>query len=102
MNRLASAKADGAFVAGLPLFRYNEVIGWAREENNIDIALYPSVAFGEDAVEHHRPEMIWSLLDAPASVCAELGVDRHALPGAAAALRAGDRGPATAIITDEL
>lgn len=102
MNRLASAKADGSFVAGLPPFRYDEVIGWAREENDIAIALYPSVAFDEEAVEHHRPEMIWSLLDAPTTVCEQLGVDIEALPAAATALRAGDRRPAAAMITDDL
>jgi len=102
MNWLASAKADGSFVAGLPPFRYDEVIGWAREENDIEITLYPSVAFDDEAIEHHRPEMIWSLLDAPATVCEHLGVDREALPAAATALRAGDRGPAAAVITDDL
>ena len=65
LNQLASELADGAFVAGLPPFRYDEVIGWARSIRPIDIALYPSVAFDEAARDRHRPEMIWSLLDAP-------------------------------------
>lgn len=102
LNRLASAMADGAFVAGLPPFRYGQVIGWARETNAIDVALYPSVAFDDAAIEHHRPEMIWSLLDAPATVSAALGIDATELSGAAEELRRGNRRPATAIVTDEL
>ena len=66
LNRLASELADGAFVSGMPPFRYPAVVDWARSERPIDIALYPSVAFTEEAVERHRPEMIWSLLDTPA------------------------------------
>lgn len=102
LNRLASEIADGAFVAGLPPFRYGEVIAWARQHRPIDIALYPSVAFDEAAIEHHRPEMIWSLLDAPAAVCDKLGVDRDMLAPAAEELRRGNPGPARAIITDAL
>lgn len=102
INRLGSELADGAFVAGMPPFRYDEVIAWAREVRPIEIALYPSVAFDDEAIEHHRPEMIWSLLDAPAHVCETLGVDRQALPRAAEALRGGNSDPARSIITDEL
>ena len=50
LNRLASERADGAFVAGMPPFRYPDVVGWARSQRPIDIALYPSVAFTEKAV----------------------------------------------------
>ena len=66
LNRLASERADGAFVAGMPPFRYPDVVGWARSVRPIDIALYPSVAFTEKAVERHRPEMIWALPRHPA------------------------------------
>ena len=102
INTLASERADGAFVAGLPPFRYDEVIGWARSANKIDIALYPSVAFDEDSIEHHRPEMIWSLVDAPMETRESLGLDKDALSRAALALRNGDPEPARVIITDEV
>ena len=100
LNRLASERADGAFVAGMPPFRYPEVVGWARSVRPIDIALYPSVAFTEKAVERHRPEMIWSLLDTPPAVREELGLDVEAVTAAAEAIRAGDPEPARALIDD--
>jgi 5,10-methylenetetrahydromethanopterin reductase len=102
LNRLASELADGAFVAGLPPFRYAEVIGWARSIREIDIALYPSVAFDDAARERHRPEMIWSLLDASERTRTELGVDHAQVVDAAAALRVGDATPACALIDDRL
>lgn len=102
LNRLASEVADGAFVAGLPPFRYQEVIGWARSERPIDVALYPSVAFTDEAVEHHRPEMIWALLDTPDAVRDRLDLDLGSLQAAAAALRGGDAEPARRIVTDEV
>lgn len=102
VNSLASERADGAFVAGLPPFRYDEVIGWARSTNAIDIALYPSVAFDEASIEHHRPEMIWSLVDAPLETRVSLGLDKDALDQAASSLRKGDGAPARSIITDEI
>ncbi len=100
LNRLASELADGAFVSGMPPFRYPAVVDWARSERPIDIALYPSVAFTEEAVERHRPEMIWSLLDTPLEVREELGLDVGAVRAAAGALRAGDPEPARALIDD--
>ncbi len=102
LNRLASEVADGVFVAGLPPFRYEEVIAWARSERPIDVALYPSVAFTDEAVEHHRPEMIWALLDTPDAVRDRLELDLGALQAAAAALRGGDAEPARRIVTDEV
>ena len=102
LNRLASERADGAFVAGMPPFRYPEVVGWARSVRPIDIALYPSVAFTDDAVERHRPEMVWSLLDTPPQVREELGLDIDAVKVAAEALRAGDPEPARALIDDTM
>ncbi len=102
LNTLASEIADGAFVAGLPPFRYDEVIGWARSVRPIDIALYPSVAFDDAARDRHRPEMIWSLLDAPPGVSRHLGVDPAEVVTAADALRSGDPEPATRLITDDL
>ena len=41
LNRLASERADGAFVAGMPPFRYPAVVGWARSVRPIDIAAVP-------------------------------------------------------------
>lgn len=102
LNRLASERADGAFVAGMPPFRYPEVVGWARSVRLIDIALYPSVAFTKEAVERHRPEMVWSLLDTPPAVREELGLDIDAVKAAAEALRAGNLEPARALIDDAM
>lgn len=100
LNRLASSRADGAFVAGMPPFRYPDVIGWARSVRPIDIALYPSVAFTDAAAERHRAEMIWSLLDTPPEVRAEMGLEADAVHAAAAALRSGDPGPARSVVDD--
>ena len=102
LNRLASRRADGAFVSGMPPFRYPDVIAWARSERPIDIALYPSVAFTEEAVERHRPEMIWSLIDTPPEVRDELGLDLEAVKAAAEAIRNGDPEPARTLVDDTL
>ncbi|MCY4666232.1 MAG: LLM class flavin-dependent oxidoreductase [Acidimicrobiaceae bacterium] len=100
LNRLASQRADGAFVAGMPPFRYPAVVGWARSVRPIDIALYPSVAFTDKAVERHRPEMVWSLLDAPPEVRKEIGLESKAVSAAAEALRNGDPEPARTLVDD--
>lgn len=102
LNELGSAVADGAFVAGLPPFRFSEVIGWARSSRDIDIALYPGVAFTEEAVERQRPNMIWGLLDTPDEVRDRLGLSREVVAAACEALATGDEGPARAVVTDEL
>lgn len=102
LNRLASESADGAFVAGMPPFRYPAVIEWARSVRPIDVALYPSVAFTEAAAERHRPEMIWSLLDAPSQVRTELDFDAASVKAAAEAVRRGDPAPARKLITDSV
>lgn len=102
LNRLASEQADGAFVAGMPPFRYPDVVDWARSVRPIDIALYPSVAFTDEAVERHRPEMIWSLLDTPPEVRDELGLDAEAVKAAAESIRSGDPEPARALIDDAI
>ncbi len=100
LNRLASERADGALVAGMPPFRYPAVIDWARSQRPIDIALYPSVAFTEKGVERHRPEMIWALLDTPPEVREELGLDVNAVKAAAEAIRDGDPEPARTLVDD--
>ncbi|MEM8906190.1 MAG: LLM class flavin-dependent oxidoreductase [Actinomycetota bacterium] len=102
LNRLASEIADGVFVAGMPPFRYDEVVGWARSARPVDVALYPSVALDEAGRERHRPEMIWSLLDAPPALAQRFGLEAEAVADAAAAMRTGDRRPATALIGDDL
>lgn len=100
LNRLASERADGVFVAGMPPFRYHAVVDWARSVRPIDIALYPSVAFTEKAMERHRPEMVWSLLDAPPEVREGLGLDGDAVKAAAEALRDGNPEPARGLVDD--
>jgi 5,10-methylenetetrahydromethanopterin reductase len=102
LNRLASETADGAFVAGMPPFRYDEVIGWARSVRPIEIALYPSVAFDDAAIERHRPESIWALLDTPREVCERLGIDVDDVARAADALRGGDPRPACELVDDDV
>lgn len=102
LNRLASERADGAFVAGLAPFRYDEVIGWVRSHRPIDVALYPSVAFDDTEREQHRPEMIWSLLDAPPAALESFGLDAEAVQHAADGLRRGDAEPARRLIDDEV
>lgn len=102
LNELASELADGAFVAGMPPFRYDEVVGWARSVRPIDVALYPSVAFDDAARDRHRPEMIWSLLDSPPEVADRFDLDPEAVAAAARAVRGGDPAPASALIDDDL
>ncbi len=102
LNRLASEVADGAFVAGMPPFRYADVIGWARSVRPVPIELFPSVAFTEEAAEQHRPELIWALHDTPGDVRERLGLDGNEIRAAAIALRAGDPRPAARVVTDEL
>ena len=81
-------------------FRYPAVVGWARSVRPIDIALYPSVAFTEKAVERHRPEMIWALLDTPPEIREELGLDGDAVRAAAEAIRGGNPEPARTLVDD--
>lgn len=102
LNRLASEVADGVFVAGMPPFRYDAVIGWAHSVRPIDIALCPSVAYTERDVERHRPESIWALLDTPPEVRAELDLDIDEVRAAADAVREGDIEPACRLLHDEL
>ena len=101
LNRLASAEADGAFVAGLPPFRYEAVLRWARSVRPIEVALYPSVAFGADDVERLRPQTLRSLLGAPPDVLRELRVGETDLRAATRSLEEGDEGPARRLMTDE-
>jgi 5,10-methylenetetrahydromethanopterin reductase len=102
LNRLASELADGAFVAGMPPYRFGQVVSWARAQRDVEVALYPSAALTDEAADHHRPEMIWSLRDAPAEVRAEMGVDDKAVQAAADALRRGDAGPARRVVDDRV
>jgi hypothetical protein len=99
---LASEAADGVFVAGMPPFRFGEAIGWARSVRPIDVALYPSAALDEAGRERHRPEMIWSLFDAPPELAERFELHSDRVAEAAAALRSGDRRPAAALIGDDL
>jgi len=102
INCLASAEADGSFVAGLPLVRLPQVIGWNRSVRDIPIALYLSVAFGPEELERTRPQMVWTLLNAPPETAALAGVSRADLQAAADAFQAGDREPARRLMTDDV
>ena len=102
LNSLASATCDGAFIAGMPPFRYESIIRAARSVNNIEIALYPAVAFSDEHLERQRPQMIWSLSDTPAAVRErfDLGAERVAL--AAQMLSEGDDRAAREVVSDGL
>ncbi len=102
LNRLASERADEAFIAGMPPFRYDEVLGWCRSVRPIDIALYPSVAFTPEQIERSRPHMIWQLANAPTELAGRFGLDPGLVGAAAAALQAGDEGPARALLVDDV
>jgi 5,10-methylenetetrahydromethanopterin reductase len=100
INRLASALADGAFVAGLPISQVAQVVGWARSVRDIPISLYVSAAFEVDDVERARPEMVWALVNSPDASIALTGHPRSAFQAATEALQAGDREPARKLMTD--
>lgn len=102
INRLASAEADGSFVAGLPLARLPQVLGWNRSVRDIQIALYLSVAFGLEELERIRPQMVFSLLNAPPETAALAGVSRADLQAAADAFQTGDQEPARRLLTDDV
>lgn len=102
LNRLASSIADGAFVAGMPPFRYDEVIENARAVRDIDISLYPGVAFDESSLERQRALMIWGLLDTPATVRERLGLDSCDVEAAARELASGNDRKARAIVDDHI
>lgn len=99
-NRYASAAADGAFLAGVPIPVLETAIGWARSRRPIEIALYLGVAFTDEDVEAVRPRLVFSLLDAPAINRASLGIETEDARAAAAAYAAGDDTPARRLITD--
>ncbi len=102
INRLASARADGAFVAGLPVSQVAEVVGWARSVRQIPIALYVSVAFEPEDVEHARPEMAWGLVNSSDATLALTDLPRSAFEAATLALQHGDREPARRLMTDSV
>ena len=103
LNRLASEVADGVFVAGLPMFAYERVIGWSQSVRPIEVALYPTVVFTSNGLsEAARSRHIFRLRDSPSWVREELSVDLATVDAAAEALVAGDPGPTLEIVTDEV
>jgi 5,10-methylenetetrahydromethanopterin reductase len=100
INRLASARADGAFVAGVPLSQVAEVVGWARSVRPIPIALYISVAFEPEDVERARPEMAWGLLNSSDATLALTGLPRAAFEAVTRALQRGNSQPARELMSD--
>jgi 5,10-methylenetetrahydromethanopterin reductase len=99
-NRFASEAADGAFVAGIPLPLYETVVGWARSERPVQIAVYPGAIFDPAEVERIRPRLVFALLDAPAINRQRLGLDVADVRTAVAAFARGDAAPARALIDD--
>jgi len=102
INRLASARADGAFVAGLPVSQLAEVVGWARSVRQIRAAVYVSAAFEPEDVERARPEMVWGLVNSSDATVALTGVPRQAFLAATQALQRGDDEPARRLMTDDV
>jgi len=101
-NRFASEAADGAFVAGIPLPLYETVVGWARSQQWIQIAVYPGAIFDPAEVERVRPRLVFALLDAPSINRERLGLAVEDVRHAASAFAAGDSVPARALITDRV
>lgn len=99
-QELASAEADGAFLGGLPRSVLAQTLAWARSVRDIPVALYATGVFGADATEALRPGMIMPLADSPDHSLEALGLVRADVQAAAAALAAGDDGPARRIVTD--
>jgi 5,10-methylenetetrahydromethanopterin reductase len=102
INRLASAIADGAFVAGLPVSQVPQVVGWARSVRDLPIALYISAAFEAEDVERARPQMVWALVNSSDATVALTGHPRSAFQAATEALHAGDARPAHNLMTDDV
>jgi len=102
INRLASAVADGAFVAGVPISQVAEVVGWVRAERRIPIALYVSAAFESEDVERARPEMVWGLVNSSDATLALTGYPRSVFQTATQAVLAGDLEPARRLMTDDV
>lgn len=99
LNRLASERADGVFVAGMPPFRYQATLEAARSVRPVRVVLCPGVAFTEASLEAQRPQMIWGLLDTPAAVRERLDLDHDEVRAACAAMRDGDGEPARRLVT---
>jgi len=102
INRLASAVADGAFVAGLPVAQVAQVVGWARSVREIPISLYVSIAFDAEDVERARPQMVWGVVNSSDATVALTGQPRAAFQAATEALQKGDLAPARTLMTDDV
>jgi 5,10-methylenetetrahydromethanopterin reductase len=102
LNRFASRVADGAFIGGVPIDLLDRVLGWARSERAIDVAVYLNVAFDEEDLERRRPDLVRVLIDTPAYVREHFGLELAELQQAASALSAGTDGPARALIPDRV
>jgi hypothetical protein len=79
-----------------------EVVGWARSERQIPIALYVSAAFEPEDVERARPEMVWGLVNSSDATLALTGHPRSAFQAATQAVVAGDLEPARRLMTDDV
>lgn len=100
LNRLASEVADGVFLGGIPRSVLPGTIARARSVRPVRVAVYPAVAFDEEAAEHLRPSMVYAYLDAPEATRAAEGLRHEELAEAAAAMHAGDDAAARAVVTD--
>lgn len=99
-NRFASEAADGVFLGGIPRSVLPDTIGWAHSVRPIEIGIHVNTVPGERELEHLRPALIWTLVDAPPVTRERLEVDPVALAAAVDALTAGDDGPARRIVHD--
>jgi 5,10-methylenetetrahydromethanopterin reductase len=101
-NRFASEAADGVFLGGIPRSVLPDTIGWARSVRPIDVGVHVNAVASEQALEHLRPAMIWTLVDAPLLTRERLGIDPGDLAAAVTALNTGDDSIARRIVDDRV
>jgi len=101
-NRFASEAADGVFLGGMPRSVLPDVIAWAHSVRPIEIGVHVNTVSTEQQLEHLRPALIWTLVDAPAVTRDRLGIDPLALGAAVEALNAGDDRLARQIVDDDV
>lgn len=102
LNRLASELADGVFIGGIPNRVVPATARWARSRRPIAIILSVIAAFDALTLEAVRPQLVWTLSDAPHSTREALGIDEGQLAAAVSAMLAGDDRAARALIDDSV
>lgn len=101
-QRLASAEADGVFLAGLPSSVLPQTVAWARSVRPIEIALYGTAVFDPEEAARLPERLILPLSDSPDHVLDALDLDRADVAAARAAFVAGDPRPARRLVSEEI